>query len=243
MTPCFTSNVVIARWWSRTRCCLVLVAAGAIAAGCDDEASDGASGARTAAAPTAPMRFNVDPTLIGPVHRFESFNVQLAPPAGWQPLPDDQMATVAAAIAKANAQDALSLAGTGEQEGAAATPAHAAQSLPVEPLAVFASSHPEMWLIVSAVDVADAGAFEAALRDAHDVKNAERFAVSDIEVHQYLVRPAKLVNLKLLLSVPGRKDRRYLQLDYIFPEEEFSQSGRTLESSLGSIRPIGQNGA
>lgn len=204
--------------------------------GCDDEETSAADTRSRAAAKT--MKFNVDPALIGPMRRFEQFNIQLAPPVGWEPMPDEQVAAVARAAGIG--QQAQPNGTTAPSESVAAG---SGALVSAEPLAVFASPDQGTWLIVSAVDVLDPMAYEAALRSAHNVLNSENFVASDIEVRQYLVRAPNLVNLKLLLAAPGRAEKRLLQLDYVFAEQQYAQSGRILESSLGSIRTIGQNGA
>ena len=202
--------------------------ASALALGCDDETD--VAGAPAAAGQTT-MQFNVDPALIGSMRRFDDFNVQFAPPAGWEPLPQQQVAAVAAA------------AGMGPRDAPDAGDTQPTDPFAVEPLAVFMDADQGTWLIVSAVSVPDFAAFEVVLRSRHNVVAAEHFAVTGIDVHQYLLRPAKLVGLKLLISSPDRRDPRRLQLDYVLPEARYNAAGRSLESSIGSLRRIGQSGA
>lgn len=172
------------------------------------------------------MHFDVDPALIGESQRFEDFGIQFAAPAGWAPLPADQVAAVAAAA-------------MGQREGATSAPAtRPAGEFAAQPLAVYARSEEGLWLIVSAVTVEDPAAYEQALRKRHGKLTTDRYEISGIDAHQYLFQTQGLVDMKVLLHAPEASEKRRLQLDYVLPMQAYQQKARVLESSIGSVRPL-----
>ena len=210
-------------WLSRSSAAAV---AAALMGGCDtEEAPAEVEEGRTT------IQMNVDATLIDPVQRFEAFGVQLSPPAGWAALPQDQVEAVAAAV---NGQAGAEAA---EASGSVVEGGEASDNYRADPVAVFAKPDSGLWLIVSAVNVPEPAVYTARLKEQHERLDQDQFLLHGIEVHQYRSFPGGMVNFKLLVAAPGRKDKRRLQLDYVFPMKDYEKLGRVLESSIGSLAP------
>lgn len=210
-----------------------VIACAMILGSCDDEDAP-ASGAGAAAnqyseakgPQDTQVHFDVDPALIGESQRFEDFGIQFSAPAGWAPLPADQVAAVAAAA-------------MGQRQGATSAPAtRPTGEFAAEPLAVYSRAEEGLWLIVSAVNVESPAAYEQALRKRHGQLSTDHYDISGIDGHQYLFQTQGLVNLKVLLSAPDYSEQRRLQLDYVLPMQAYQQKARVLESSIGSVRPV-----
>jgi hypothetical protein len=201
----------------------------ALVAGCDTEEEPD----RVAEGQTT-IQMNVDATLIDPTQQFEAFGVQLSPPAGWAPLPQDQVDAVAAAVSGQEAAEPTEASGAVPEGGGAS------DNYRADPLAVFAKPDSGLWLIVSAVNVPEPAVYTARLKEQHERLDQDQFLLRGIEVHQYRSFPDGMVNFKLLVAAPGREDPRRLQLDYVFPLKEYETLGRVLESSIGSLAPSGR---
>ena len=213
-----------------------LVLAAGLVAGCDDQDSGEPAGESAAAKHT--MNFRVDPALLGPSQRFEEFDIELSPPAGWTALPDEQFAAVAAGVDGRAAGSGASTNPAAGAEASPSDPAAASDKFEAIPLAVYGQADKNLWLIVSSVKVPEPALYTAALRERPEKVESTDFYVHGIHVHQYRVLPAGLVNFKLLLSAPGHENARRLQLDFLIPRQQYESLARTVESSLGSLKPL-----
>ena len=197
-----------------------LLAAGGVALllalGCDGESAD-----PPATAPAGPpaMQFTVDPALVGEYVALGDGGFRVRPPTGWPPLPDDQLAKLAAA-----------------QTSAATRPGDAAAVTAVTAVAGFVRAADHFGLIVSTVAVDDEAAYLAELRAADSQVQTARYRVNGVAVTQYLLRRNKLVDLRLLLDAADARGRR-LQLDYVVPLTDWPGQARVVESSIGSLAP------
>lgn len=225
--------------------------------GCDgDESAAGEpDGVEQVSGQTTTMQFNVDPALLGETQRFAAFGVQFAPPAGWDRLPEEQMAAVAAAVgapagpvAADNVHSTGTTATTPTTTPAAMPPSGVAAAggddeFQAEPVAVFSQPGQGVWLLVSALNIDEPQRYTAMLRRQPEQVLATEFQLHGIAVHQYLIRPDGLVNFKLLLNAPGRADSRRLQLDFVVAQTSWAKAVRAVESSIGSVRPTSGNQA
>ncbi|HMB91124.1 MAG TPA: hypothetical protein VKP65_09780 [Rhodothermales bacterium] len=175
-----------------------------------------ACGGETETAQLQPMQFAVDSTLLGTMVEDADLGLQFQPPKGWEALAEEQV-------------DSIRFA-TRTEEVERLRPKH-----------VFL--HPEQRSVLTVstllrdttVTFAEQMAsYEQALASQFPegaVRRA-RFLKDNIPVTQFLIQTGEVVNFKIILF---EAVNNLPQLDYLVPRNQYPQTARSIESSIGSL--------
>lgn len=165
------------------------------------------------------MSFDVDTTRLGAPVQAADYDVAFRPPAGWALLSSAEL-------------DSMSQAGAALSDTAA-----------LRPLYVFLDSTQGSVLSVGRLRLDTTATFGeqmqqygASLQQQFgDTLRQAQFMKDDLYMAQFLAQPEGLVNFKLVFEAPSDD---VLQFDYVVPQSVYPQEVRSVESSIGSIRPV-----
>lgn len=165
------------------------------------------------------MSFDVDTTRLGAPVQAAAYDIAFRPPAGWAPLSSAEL-------------DSMSHAGTALSDTAA-----------LRPLYVFLDATQGSVLSVGRLRLDTTATFGEQMKQYGaslnqqfgDTLRQAQFMKDELYMAQFLAQPEGLVNFKLVFEAPSEG---LLQFDYVVPQSVYPQEVRSVESSIGSIRPV-----